>query len=149
MRWLIPALGAYAAGRAAELGLLVAWELAALSSIVGPPVTWVAFAVAFVAALVLLLMFMDNLIARVAVWTAARRTGACERALGALFGLAVGLAVSATAIGHSPLRREMADEPAWMRSSLLLPYFRGAFEAVENAAAMAWPHVAGTRRRGR
>jgi uncharacterized membrane protein required for colicin V production len=146
MRWLIPALGAYAAGRVAEFALLVAWELAALSSIVGPPVSWVAFAVGFVAALVPLLMFMDNLIARVAVWTSSRRSGAGERALGGLFGLAVGLALSAIAIGHSPLRREGADEPAWVRGSLLLPYFRGAFKTAERVAEMTWPHVAATRR---
>ena len=88
MRWIVPLLGAYAAGRLAELCVLVVWEMAGLVYLVGPPVGWVAFIVAFLAALVPLLMFMDNLTARVAVWTSGRRTALGERALGALFGAA-------------------------------------------------------------
>src|SRR5262245_25655343 len=112
MRWLLPLLGAYAAGRIAQIGVLVVWEVAELLNLVGPPVTWPAFAVAFLATLVPLLMFMDTLINRVVVWTAGRPTGLGERVLGGLFGTACGLALVAAAIEHSPIRRATADEPA-------------------------------------
>ena len=145
-RWLIPLLGAYAAGRLAELGVLVVWEMAGLTDLVGPPVGWPAFIVAFLATLVPLLMFMDNLVSRVAVWTARRRIGLGERVLGGLFGMACATVLAAIAIEHTPIRREMADEPAWVRSSGLLPYFRSASEAVEGALSFAWPYATGQRR---
>jgi len=137
MRWLLPVLGAYAAGRLAEIALLIVWEVAELSRWVGPPVTWAAFAVACAAALVPLLMFMDNLIARVAVWTAGRRVALAERVLGGLVGVACSLVLVAVAIEHAPIRRAAADEPAWVRTSVLLPYFRGASETVESALSSA------------
>ena len=146
MRWLIPLLGAYVAGRIAELGVLIVWEMAELTYLLGAPVTWAAFAVAFVATLILLLMFMANLISRVAVWTARRRIGLGERVLGGLFGMACALVLAAIAVEHTPLRRETADEPAWVRASGLLPYFRGASEAVESALSLAWPYATGQRR---
>jgi hypothetical protein len=146
MRWLIPLLGAYAAGRLAELGVLVVWEIAELTYLVGAPVTWPAFIVAFLATLVPLLMFMDNLIRRVAVWTARRRIGLGERMLGGLLGMACALALAAIAIEHTPLRRETANEPAWARASGLLPYFRSASEAIESARSFAWPYATGQRR---
>ena len=146
MRWLIPLLGAYAAGRLAEFGLLIAWEMTGLLYLVGPPVGWAALLVTFVATLVPLLMFMDNLISRVAVWTAGRRVGLGERALGGLFGIACALLVAGIAIEHSPIRRPTADEPAWASGSALLPYFRSASETVENALASAWPYALGMRR---
>jgi hypothetical protein len=149
MRWLVPLLGAYAAGKLAELGLLIVWEIAEARSFVGPPVGWAAFVVAFLATLVPLLMFMDNLVGRVAVWTARRRVEVGERVLGGLCGIACGLVLAGIAIEHSPIRRATADEPAWARESLLLPYFRSASEAVENAVALAWPLATGTRRRDR
>lgn len=149
MRWLIPLLGAYAVGRLAELCVLVVWEIAELTYLLGPPVTWPAFIVAFLATLVPLLMFMDNLIGRVAVWTARRRIGPGERVLGGLFGMACALVLAALAIEHTPLRREMADEPAWVRASGLLPYFRSASEAAESALSFAWPYATGQRRRVR
>jgi len=148
MRWVLPLLGAYAAGRLAEIALLVGSEIAELSRLVGPPVTWMTFIVAFLATLVPLLMFMDNLIARVAVWTAARRVGPGERVLGGLFGMACGLVLMAAAIEHAPIRRGTAEEPAWVRASVLLPWFRGASEAVESALSLAWrPSATGTRQR--
>jgi hypothetical protein len=149
MRWLIPLLGAYAAGKAAELGLLIAWEMAEATHLLGPPVGWIALLVTFLATLVPLLMFMDNLIARVAAWTAGRRTGLGERLLGGLCGIACGLVLVGIAVEHTPIRRAAADEPVWASGSALLPYLRSASEAVENAVAMAWPPTAGTRRRDR
>ena len=107
-----------------------------MSHLVGPPVGWATLVVAFVATLVPLLMFMDNLIDRVAVWTAGRRTALGERALGGLFGAACGVVLVAAAIEHAPIRRGTADEPAWVRASVLLPYVRGASEAVESA--LSW-----------
>jgi hypothetical protein len=91
-------------------------------------------------------MFMDNLAGRVAVWTAGRRIGTPERLLGGLCGIACGLLVAGIAIEHSPIRRATADEPAWVRDSALLPYFRNASAAVENAMALAWPLAIGMRR---
>jgi uncharacterized membrane protein required for colicin V production len=149
MRWLVPLLGAYAAGRLAEIGLLILWEVADLSQWVGPPVSWVAFIVAFLAALVPLLMFMDNLMDRVAVWTAQRRIGLGERALGGLFGIACGLILAAVVVEHTPMRRAMADEPAWLRASVVLPYFRSVSEAVEGALSQVPRLAAGTWRRER
>lgn len=149
MRWIIPLLVAYAAGRLAELGLLIVWDLADATRLLGPPVGWVAFVVTFLATLVPLLMFMDNLIARVPVWTAGHPVGLGERLAGALFGIACGLVLVGVAIEHGPIRRARADEPAWASGSALLPYFRSASEAVENAVAMAWPPTAGTRQRNR
>jgi uncharacterized membrane protein required for colicin V production len=149
MRWLIPLLGAYAAGRLAELGLLIAWETTEATQLLGPPVGWVALVVTFLATLVPLLMFMDNLIARVAAWTAGRRTGLGERVLGGLCGIAFGLVLVGITIEHTPIRRAAADEPAWASESVLLPYVRRASEAVEDAVAMAWPPTAGIRRRDR
>ena len=146
MRWLIPLLGAYAAGKLAQLGLLIVWEIAEAWSLVGPPVGWAAFVVTFLATLVPLLMFMDNLIVRVAVWTAGRRIEIGERVLGGLCGIACGLVLAGIAIEHSPIRRAMADEPAWVDKSALLPYFRSASEVVESALAFAWQSAAGTRR---
>jgi hypothetical protein len=147
MRWLLPLLGAYAAARIAELALLIAWEVAGLSRLVGPPVTWVTIIVAFLAALVPLLMFMDNLIDRVAVWTAGRRVAPGERALGGFLGVACGLLLAVAAVEHTPIRRAAADEPAWARASVLLPWLRSASEAVESATALATRSVAGTRPR--
>ena len=149
MRWLLPLLAAYALGRLAEISLLVLWEMADLVRFVGPPVTWVAFIVALLAALVPLLMFMDNLAARVAAWTAGRRVAPGERVLGGLFGMACSLILAAVAIGHAPIRRAMPDEPAWVRASVLLPYFRSASEAVESALSLVPRLAAGTRRRER
>ena len=149
MRWLLALLGAYAAGRLAEIGLLILWEVAELSYWVGPPVTWVAFVVAFLAALVPLLTFMDNLMDRVAVWTAQRRIALGERVLGGFFGIACCLVLAAVAIEHAPIRRAMPDEPAWVRASVLLPYFRSASEATESALSLASRSLAGTRRRQR
>jgi hypothetical protein len=145
MRWLIPLLGAYAAGRLAELGVLIVWEVALLTYLAGPPVTWVAFVIGFVAALVPLLMFMDNLIARVAVWTAQGRAGLGERVLGGLFGVGFSLVLAAIAIEHTPIRRETADEPAWARTSVLLPYLRSASEAAERALSFASQYASGQR----
>jgi hypothetical protein len=147
MRWLLPLLGAYLVGRVAEVGLLIVWEIAELSRLVGPPVTWAAFIVALLATLVPLLMFMDNLAARVVVWTAGRRVAPGERVLGALFGIACGLILVAVAIEHTPLRRASVDEPAWVRASVLLPWFRSASDAVESATALASRSAAGTQRR--
>lgn len=149
MRWLVPLLGAYAAGRLAEIGLLILWEVADLSRWVGPPVSWVSFIVVFLAALVPLLMFMDNLMDRVAVWTAQRRVALEERMLGGLFGIACGLVLAALAVEHTPIRRTMPDEPAWVRASVLLPYFRSASEAVESALSQVPRLAAGTVRRER
>jgi uncharacterized membrane protein required for colicin V production len=149
MRWLLPLLGAYAAGRLAEIGLLIVWEMAELSRLLGPPVTWVTFIVVFLATLVPLLMFMDNLVDRVAVWTAQRRTVPGERLLGSLVGTACGLLLVAVAIEHAPIRRATADEPAWVRASVLLPWVRGASEAVESALSLAWSSATSTRRRDR
>lgn len=149
MRWVLPLLGAYVAGRLAEMGLLIMWEVGEVSRLVGPPVGWAALVVAFVAALVALLMFMDNLIDRVAVWTAGRRIALGERALGGLFGAACGVVLVAAAIEHMPIRRGTADEPAWVRASGLLPYVRGASEAVESALSSVWPPRTATRRRER
>jgi hypothetical protein len=146
MRWLMPLLGAYAAGRLAELGVLIVWEVAALTYLLGAPVTWAAFAVTFLATLVPLLMFMDNLTSRVAVWTAGRRIGLGERVLGGLFGMVCALVLAAIAIEHTPIRRQTADEPAWVRASVLLPYFRGASDAVASALSFAWPYATGRRR---
>jgi uncharacterized membrane protein required for colicin V production len=147
MRWLLPLLAAYGLGRLAEISLLVLWEMADLVRFVEPPVTWPAFIVASLAALVPLLMFMDNLMDRVAVWTAQRRIAPGERVLGGLFGMACGLMLVAVAIEHTPVRRAMADEPDWARTSVLLPYFRGASEAVENGLSLVPRLAAGTRRR--
>jgi len=147
MRWLLPLLGAYAAGRLAEIGLLIFWEVAELSRWVGPPVTWAAFVVACAAAFVPLLMFMDNLSDRAAVWTAGRRVALGERVLGGLLGIACGLVLAAIAIEHAPIRRATADEPAWARTSVLLPHFRGASEAVESALSSAWSTATATRQR--
>jgi hypothetical protein len=149
MRWLLPLLGAYAAGRLAELGVLIVWEVAVLTRLVGPPVAWVAFAVGFLAALVPLLMFMDNLIARVAAWTAQRRVRLGERVRGGLLGVAFGLVLAAIVIEHTPIRRESADEPAWARTSVLLPYLRSASEAAESALSFASPPYADSRREWR
>jgi len=148
MRWLLPLLGAYLAGRLAEIGLLLAWDVLGLSRLIGPPVAPVALIVAFLATLVPLLMFMDNLIDRVAVWTVQRRVTLGERVLGALFGMACGLLLVAAAVEHTPIRRAAADDPAWVRESALLPYFRGASEAVESALSLAWrPFATGVRQR--
>jgi uncharacterized membrane protein required for colicin V production len=148
MRWVLPLLAAYGAGKLAEIGLLLVWEMAELSRLVGPPVPWVTLLVVFVATLVPLLMFMDNLIDRVKVWTAERRIALGERVLGALLGMACGLVVAAAAIELAPIRRATADEPAWVHTSVLLPYFRGASEAVESALSLAWrPSATGTRQR--
>jgi hypothetical protein len=149
MRWLLPLLGAYVAGRVAEIGLLVVWEIAELSRLIGPPVTWVAFIVALLATLVPLLMFMDNLMARVAVWTTGRRIAAGERVLGGLLGIACGLILVAVAVEHTPIRRVAADEPAWVRASVLLPWFRSVSEATESALSLVPRLAAGTRRRER
>jgi hypothetical protein len=149
MRWLLPLLAAYGLGRLAEISLLVLWEMADLVRFVGPPVAWPAFIVASLAALVPLLMFMDNLMDRVAVWTAQRRVALGERVLGGLFGTACGLILAAVAIEHTPVRRALADEPAWVRASVLLPYFRGASEAVESGLSLVPRLAAGTRRRER
>jgi hypothetical protein len=149
MRWLLPLLGAYAAGRLAELGLLVVWEVAGLSRLVGPPVAWVTIVVASLAAFVPLLMFVDNLVDRVAVWTAGRRIVPGERLLGGLLGMACGLLLAAVAVEHAPIRRATADEPAWVSASILLPWLRSASEAVESAMALASRSAAGTQGRQR
>jgi uncharacterized membrane protein required for colicin V production len=149
MRWLLPLLGTYAAGKLAELGLVVVWELAELSRWMGPPVPWVAFIVACAASFVPLLMFMDNLIDRVAVWTAGRRIALGERLLGGLLGVVCGLALAAIAIEHASMRRATAEEAAWVRTSVLLPYFRDASAAVESALSSAWSTATGMRRRQR
>lgn len=149
MRWLLPLLGAYAAGRLAELGLLIVWEVAGLSRLVGQPVTWVTIIVTFLAALVPLLMFMDNLIDRVAAWTVGRRVVPGERVLGALLGVTAGLLLAAVAVEHTPIRRATADEPAWVSASVLLPSVRSASEAVESAMTLASRSAAGTQRRQR
>jgi uncharacterized membrane protein required for colicin V production len=94
-------------------------------------------------------MFMDNLIARVVVWTAQRRIGPGERVLGGLFGIACGLLVVAVAIELTPIRRADANEPAWLSESAVLPYFRSASEAVESALSFTSPTAIGTRRRDR
>jgi hypothetical protein len=120
--------------------------MAGLIYLIGLPVGWVAFIVTFLAALVPLLMFMDNLVARVAVWTSGRRVGVGERTLGALLGGTCGLILVAAIIEHSPIRRTAADEPAWARASVLLPYFRGASEVVESVLSSAWPYATGARR---
>jgi hypothetical protein len=149
MRWLLALLGAYAAGRLAEVGLLIVWELVELWRLLGPPVAWAAFIVTLLATLVPLLMFMDNLTVRVTAWTAGRPVAPGERVLGGLFGLACGLVLVAVAIEHSPIRRAALDEPAWARASVLLPWFRSASEATESALSLV-PHLAaGTRPRER
>lgn len=147
MRWVLPLLGAYLAGRLAEIGLLIVWSIGELVHFVGPPVTRAAFIVACLTALVPLLMFMDNLRDRVAVWTAGRRIGLAERVLGGLFGAACGLLLVAAAIEHTPIRRATADEPAWVRESVLLPWLRGASEAAESALSLALRSATGPRRR--
>jgi uncharacterized membrane protein required for colicin V production len=149
MRWLLPLLGAYVAGRVAEIALLVVWEIVELWRLLGPPVTWAAFSVALLATLLPLLMFMDNLKARVAVWTAGRRVTAGERVLGGLFGLACGFVLVVVAIEHSPIRRAVADEPAWARASVLLPWLRSVSEATESALSLVPRFAAGTPRRER
>jgi uncharacterized membrane protein required for colicin V production len=149
MRWLLPLLGAYLVGRVAEIGLLIVWEIAELSRLLGPPITWVTFIVALLAAVVPLLMFMDNLAARVAFWTAGRRVAPGGRMLGGLFGVACGLILVAVAIEHTPLRRATADEPAWARTSVLLPWLSGASEAAESALSLVPRLAAGARRRER
>ena len=150
MRWLLPLLGAYASGRLAEICLLILWEMAELSRFVGPPVTWVAFVVAFLAALVLLLMFMDNLIARVAVWTAAAPR--CARRARAWRTFRDGVRPCSGGGRH----RAYADTTRDARRAglgarvVLLPYFRSASEAVESALSLACARLAaGTRRRER
>jgi hypothetical protein len=149
MRWLLPLLGAYAAGRLAEIGLLVIWQVAGLSDLVGQPVTWAAFIVACAATVVPLLMFMDNLVERVAVWTAGRRIALGERVLGGLLGIACGLALVAAAIEHTAIRRAAADEPAWVRASVLLPYIRSASDALEEGLTLALRSAGGMQWRKR
>ncbi len=147
MRWVLPLLGAYLAGRLAEIALLIVWNVADLAALIGPPVAWAAFIVAFLAALVPLLMFVDNLKDRVAVWTAGRRAGLTERVLGGFFGAACGVVLAAAAIEHAPIRRATAGEPAWVRESVLLPWLRGASEAAESALSLALRAAPGPRRR--
>jgi hypothetical protein len=68
--------------------------------------------------------------------------------LGGLFGMACGLVLAAAAIEHAPIRRGTADEPAWVRVSVLMPWFRGASDAVESALSLAWrPSASGMRQR--
>jgi hypothetical protein len=131
MRWLLPLLGAYAAGRLAEVSLLIVWGIAGTRLLLGPAVTYPAFIVAFLATLFPLLMFMGNLSARVAVWTANRRIGPGERIPGGLLGIACGLILVAAAIDLTPIRRAQESEPAWLGGSALLPYFRSLSEALE------------------
>src|SRR5262249_11224366 len=72
MRWLIPLFGACAAALPAALYLAANGAIVRLGSLSGALAGTAVAAVAFVAVLVLLLMFMSNLQVRMTVWAAQR-----------------------------------------------------------------------------
>jgi uncharacterized membrane protein required for colicin V production len=140
MRWLLPFLGAGAAALLAVLYLVVNNDLAELLYLSGTAGTAAIAAGAFLVALLLLLMFMSNLRARVAVWTRSRRIGFVGRLLGALFGIACGLLLVSVPFGlYEVMRQESESDPPWIRESLSRPYFRSAAEAAGNALALVAP----------
>jgi hypothetical protein len=133
MRWLVPLFGASAAAAFAVLHLIAHREAAALSHASGPVVRTIIAAIAFLGTFVGLSMFMGNLRERVAVWTAGRRIGLRERALGGLGGAVFGLLLLAPPyLLYEAVRSEDAD-PAWARESVLLPYIRSADAAARSA----------------
>jgi hypothetical protein len=141
MRWLIPVLGASAAALLAILYVAVNRELASLLSLSGVVGSAVAATLAFVAALVLLVMFTRNLRERVAVWTGQRRTGLMGRLMGGLLGAVCGLALIALLFGvHDTLRPDIEGDAPWVEGSLTLPYLRGASAAVRNAVSAHLPN---------
>jgi membrane protein required for colicin V production len=140
IRWLVPFFGACGAAGLAALYLLVNADMAAPLHLSGTAGTAVAGAVAFLAALVMLLMFMGNLRERVAVWSSQRRIGSAERILGGLFGIACGLLLVALPYGlYASLRSDPENDPAWVRESLSLPYLKSAGEAVKSVLSSYLP----------
>jgi uncharacterized membrane protein required for colicin V production len=140
MRWLLPFFGAVAAALLAVLYLIVNGELAGLLYLSGTAGMVAIAAGAFLAALLLLLVFMSNLRDRVTVWTRGRRIGSAERLLGALFGIACGLLLVAVPFGlYEVMRSGPENDPPWFRESLSRPYFRSAAEAAGNALSLVAP----------
>jgi uncharacterized membrane protein required for colicin V production len=137
MRWLLPLFGAGAAALLAVLYLIANSEWADLLYLSGTAGKVAIAAGAFLVTLLLLLMFMSNLRARVAVWTRSRRIGSAGRLLGALFGIACGLLLVAVPFGlYEVMRPEPESDPPWVRESLSRPYFRSAAQAAGNALSL-------------
>ncbi|MBO0765545.1 MAG: hypothetical protein J2P50_13290 [Hyphomicrobiaceae bacterium] len=131
MRWLWPLIGSYLAGRLAELYVLINWDRAALVNLVGlagVAVPSTAFVIAFLVALIGLVMFMGNLRERIAVWTARRRIGLLERAMGGLAGIACAMLVAFIVVADTPVGHVLDNKPAWVQGSAVLPYIRGALD---------------------
>jgi uncharacterized membrane protein required for colicin V production len=137
MRWLVPFLGALL------LALPAALHLAAYGTaldLAGLLVAAVPGALAFLAAIVPLAMFMANLRARVAIWTRSRRIGLVERLLGSLAGIVCGLLLVALPFAfYELLQPKPESDPSWLRGSLLRPYFRDAAEAARGALSLPPP----------
>lgn len=140
MRWLIPLFGACAAALPAMLYLAANGAMVELLLPFSTLAVGAAGAASFLLMAVLLLMFMSNLRERVAVWTGRRRVGSAERLFGGLFGIACGLLLVALPFGlYQAARPDPRDDPAWMRESVSLPYFRSATDTVRKAASSPWP----------
>jgi uncharacterized membrane protein required for colicin V production len=144
MRWLLTVFAAFAAAALAVLHLIVHWELASLVYLANAAGMTVVAAIVFIATLILLAMFMDNLKHRIAVWTSRGRVGAAERLFGAVFGMALGLMlIAAPYTLYESLRPDPGLDPAWARDSLSLPYFRSASEAAKSALSSFMPPASG------
>lgn len=146
IRWLLAGLGALGAALLAALYLVINRELAALLYLSGPVATFAIGAAAFLMVLAPLSMFMSNLRERVMGWTAGRRIGPAGRVFGGLFGILCGVVlVAIPCLLYDSIRPERSDDPGWASESLVLPYLRGASEAVQGAvssflaSASRWP----------
>src|SRR5262245_20261203 len=90
MRWLLPLFAASAVALLASLHLIAHRQLTDLVHLSGLVASTAIAAIAFLATLIGLSMFMGNLKHRLAVWTAGRRIGWAERVFGGLAGAAFG-----------------------------------------------------------
>jgi hypothetical protein len=136
MRWLLPFIGASAAGLLGALYMVVNRDLAALLHVPGAVGSAIVAAIAFAAVLALLVMFMRNLRARVAVWTGQRRTGLAERLIGGLLGIACGMTLVALLYSvHDALRPEIEGDAPWVEGSVTLPYVRSTSAIVRGAVS--------------
>ena len=150
IRWLVSLFGAGIAALLAALYLIVNAKLADLVYLSGAIARTAIAAVAFLATLAMLLMFMGNLRERVMVWTGHRRIGAMARVFGACLGIACGLALVAIPYAlYEAVRADQDNDHPWVRESVSLSYFRSAGDAVKNALGPYLPAPSGQPQQSR